>query len=56
MRFVLFGIRSVFPASRGTQKLWTTSADLSVRKVGAGCAGSLAGTCSSLAVTIPSSG
>ena len=47
------GMRSVLPASRGTQKLCATSADCSVRNVGAGCAASLTGTCSSLAVTIP---
>ena len=34
MRLVLPGIRSVLPASRGTQKLWHTSADFSVRKIG----------------------
>ena len=39
------------PASRGTQKLWSVSAESSVRNVGVGCAGSLTGTCSSLAVT-----
>ena len=41
--FTRFGMRSVFPASRGTQKLWATSAERSVRKVGAGCAASLTG-------------
>src|SRR5579872_2129267 len=39
------GIRSVLPASSGTQKLCTTSADVSLRNVGAGAAGTLTGTC-----------
>ena len=39
MRLVLFGMTSIFPASWGTQKLWITSADWSVRKVGVGLAG-----------------
>src|ERR1700722_7990335 len=50
------GIRSVLPARRGTQKLWSVSAESRVRKVGVGCAGSLAGMCSSLAVTTFSDG
>src|ERR1700722_4066035 len=50
------GIRSVLPARRGTQKLWSVSAESSVRKVGVGCAGSLTGMCSSFAVTTPSEG
>jgi hypothetical protein len=56
MRFVLFGTTSIFPASWGTQKLWTTSTDSSVRKVGVAPAGSLTGTWISFAVTIPSPG
>ena len=50
------GSRSVLPASRGTQKLWSVSAESSVMNVGVGCAGSLTGTCSSLAVTMFNSG
>jgi hypothetical protein len=53
--FVLLGMTSIFPANCGTQKLWITPADCSVRKIGEGSAGSLTGTCSSLAVTIPCS-
>ena len=34
-----FGIRSVFPASRGTQKLWSVSAESKVRNVGVGMRG-----------------
>src|ERR1700691_910126 len=51
-----FGIRSVLPASLGTQKLWSVSAESNVRKVGVGCAGSLTGMCSSFAVTTFSDG
>ena len=36
MVFTLFGIRSIFPARRGTQKLWSVSADDMVRYVGVG--------------------
>src|SRR6266852_5263581 len=50
------GMRSVLPARRGTQKLWSVSAERSVRKVGVGCAGSLTGMCSSFAVTTFSDG
>src|ERR1700724_533989 len=50
--FGWLGIRSVLPASRGTQKLWSVSADSNLMKVGVGCCGSLTGTCSSFAVTI----
>src|SRR5215467_13743616 len=49
-------MRSVFPPSSGTQKLWSVSAESSFRKVGVGCAGSLAGMCSSFAVTMPNLG
>ena len=56
MWFTRFGIKSVFPARRGTQKLWSVSAELSVMKVGVGCDGSLTGTCSSFAVTTPRAG
>ena len=49
-----FGIRSVLPASRGTQKLWATSADEQrAGRSASGARGSLTGTCSSLAVTMP---
>src|ERR1700722_15563921 len=51
-----FGIKSVLPARRGTQKLWSVSADDRERYVGVGFAGSLIGTCSSFAVTTPSFG
>ena len=56
-RLVLFGITSIFPASCGTQKLWITSAGLE-REEGRGGLGRdrSPGTCSSLAVTIPSFG
>src|SRR5262249_18792121 len=53
---VLLGITSILPASWGTQKLWMTSTDSRVMKVGVGWAGSLTGTWSSLAVTTPSLG
>src|SRR5271156_5358638 len=56
MRLGWFGMRSVLPASRGTQKLWSVSAESSVRKVGVGWAGSLTGMCNSLAVTTLSDG
>src|SRR4029077_11975570 len=56
IEFGWLGIRSVFPASRGTQKLWSVSADSRVRNVGVGCAGSLTGTCSSFADTTPNFG
>ena len=36
MLFTWFAIRSVLPANRGTQKLWLTSADVSLRKVASG--------------------
>ena len=39
MWFTRFGIRSVFPARRGTQKLWSVSAESRVRNVGVGCDG-----------------
>src|ERR1700676_5400808 len=51
-----FGIRAFWPASRGTQNLWSVSAERRVRKVGVGCAGSLTGMCSSFAVTTFSDG
>ena len=54
--FARFGTMSVFPARRGTQKLCTTSWERSRRKVGCGRSTVLTGTCSSFAVTIPSSG
>ena len=44
------------PASSGTQKLWSVSAESSFKNVGVGCAGSLTGMCSSFAVTMPSFG
>ena len=56
IRLRRFGIRSVLPASCGTQKLWITSADSRPMKVGVGAAGSLTGACSSLAVTMSRSG
>ena len=37
--FGWFGIRSVLPASSGTQKLWSVSAESKVRNVGVGCRG-----------------
>src|SRR5215470_1790269 len=54
--FTRLGIRSVFPPSSGTQKLWFVSAESSFRNVGVGCSGSLAGMCISFAVTMPSLG
>src|ERR1700722_18822987 len=51
-----FGIKSVLPARRGTQKLWSVSAESNFKKVGVGCEGSLTGTCNSFAVTIPNVG
>ena len=56
IRFGWLGIRSVLPASSGTQKLWSVSAESKVKKVGVGFAGSLTGIWSSLAVTTPSFG
>src|SRR5579862_3245967 len=53
---VIPGIRSVLPASCGTQKLCATSADSSFKDVVAGLAAVLSGTWTSLAVTIPRSG
>jgi hypothetical protein len=49
--FGWLGIRSVLPASRGTQRLWSVSADSNLMKVGVGGSGSLTGTCNSFAVT-----
>ena len=40
-------------ASRGTQKLWSVSADSSLMNVGVGCSGSLTDACSSLADNAP---
>ena len=51
-----FGIRSVLPASLGTQKLWSVSADNSVMCVGVGFLESLTGTCNSFADTNPCCG
>jgi hypothetical protein len=56
MWFTRLGIRSVFPASRGIQKLWSVSAESNVMKVGVGCDLSLLGTCNSFAVTTASPG
>ena len=56
MRLTRFGIRSVFPASCGTQKLCATSADSNRRKVSWRLDAVLTGTCSSFAVTRPSAG
>src|SRR5215831_16424067 len=39
MWLTLLGIRSVLPFKRGTQKLWSVSAESSVRKVGVGFLG-----------------
>src|SRR5215470_6369387 len=46
----------LFPASCGIQKLWSVSAESSVKNVGVGWAESLTGMCNSFAVTMPSAG
>src|SRR3989338_10894948 len=51
MLLTRLGIRSVLPASLGTQKLWMTSLVVNARAMA-----SPVGMCSSLAVTTPRSG